>query len=200
MEACELPQAIHPSTRRQWRAWLTKNHQQTSGIWLVSYKKAAQKPTLSYDDIVEEALCFGWIDSKPNKVDDLRTKLWLAPRKAKSGWSKPNKTRIEKLIADGLMQPAGLAKINAARADGSWQQLDAVEALEIPDDLRAALQNQAPAESHFLAFPKSTKRGILEWINNAKREQTRAQRIAETARLAKANQRANQYRPKPEAT
>lgn len=186
--------SIHPLTRTEWRAWLEQNHTRTEGIWLVSYKKATGKPRVNYDESVEEALCFGWIDSKGNKLDDERSLLWFAPRKRGTGWSKPNKQRVEKLLAAGLMAPAGLAKIEAAKADGSWSALDAVEALEIPPDLAAALAATPNAEVYFTAFPRSAKRGILEWISNAKTAETRAKRIEETARLAAENIRANQWR------
>jgi uncharacterized protein YdeI (YjbR/CyaY-like superfamily) len=121
------PNAIHPLTRTEWRKWLAVNHQQDKGVWLISFKKATGKPSLSYAEAVEEALCFGWIDSKPNKLDAERAMLWFAPRKSGSGWSKPNKIRVEALLEGGLMTPAGLAKVEAAKQDGSWYALDAVE-------------------------------------------------------------------------
>lgn len=186
--------ATHPTTRAAWRAWLARHHTRTEGVWLVSWKQATGRPRIDYEAAVEEALCFGWVDSKVNKLDDERSMLWFAPRKAKTGWSKPNKARVERLIAAGRMQPAGLAKIERAQADGSWHALDGVEALEVPADLRAALAALPAATAHFEAFPRSAKRGILEWIQSARRPETRAARIAETARLANDNQRANQWR------
>jgi uncharacterized protein YdeI (YjbR/CyaY-like superfamily) len=180
----------------QWRNWLIKNHRQTEGIWLVTYKKSNPDYYLSYYDIVQQALCFGWIDSKPNKLDEQRTMLWLAPRKARTGWSRLNKEHIEKMLASGQMAQAGLAKIEAAKKDGSWFLLDAVEALVMPDDLKKALMQYPKASTHFDAFPRSAKRGILEWIQNAKTESTRQKRIATTAELAEQNTRANQWRPK----
>jgi uncharacterized protein YdeI (YjbR/CyaY-like superfamily) len=188
------PNSIHPKTRAEWRKWLERHHTRAEGVWLISYKKATGKPRFEYDEAVEEALCFGWIDSKPNKLDDERSLLWFAPRKAGAGWSKPNKERVERLIAAGQMAPAGLAKIEAAKRDGSWTALDAVEALEIPPDLAKALAANRKAQEHFAAFPRSAKRGILEWIANARTPETRAKRIAETARLAADNLRANQWR------
>ena len=188
------PNSIHPTTRAAWRTWLKQNHTRAEGVWLISYKKATGKPRFEYDEAVEEALCFGWIDSKGNKLDDERSMLWFAPRKARTGWSKPNKARVEKLIAAGLMAPAGLAKIEAAKQDGSWNALDAIEALEIPPDLAAALAANPIAQQHFDAFPRSAKRGILEWIANAKKPETSAKRVEETARLAAENIRANQWR------
>jgi uncharacterized protein YdeI (YjbR/CyaY-like superfamily) len=182
-------------TRGEWRDWLEQNHATSSGIWLVTFKKNAGQRYLSYGESVEEALCFGWVDSKPGKLDDLRSMLYFAPRKAKSGWAKPNKERIVRLLEAGLMRPAGLAKIEAAKLDGSWTLLDAVEALEVPDDLEQALKGFPNACANFAAFPKSAKRGILEWIVQAKRPETRAKRIEETARLANENIRANQWKP-----
>lgn len=188
------PNAVHPKTRAEWRAWLAQHHTQTTGVWLVSYKQATGKARFDYDAAVEEALCFGWIDSKANKLDAERSMLWFSPRKPGTGWSRPNKQRVEKLLAAGLMMPAGLAKIEAAQQDGSWTALDAIENLEIPPDLDRALRTNPIADQHFQAFPRSVKRGILEWIATAKRPETRAKRIDETARLAAENIRANQWR------
>ena len=188
------PNSVHPLTRRAWRAWLAKHHGRDEGVWLISYKKASGKPRFEYDEAVEEALCFGWIDSRPNKLDDERSMLWFAPRKAGTGWSRLNKARIERAIAEGKMTPEGLARVEQAKRDGSWALLDAVEALEIPPDLARALRALPPAAACFEAFPRSVKRGILEWIGNARTAPTRATRIAETARLAALNQRANQWR------
>jgi uncharacterized protein YdeI (YjbR/CyaY-like superfamily) len=181
-------------TRAEWRAWLEENHATSSGVWLVFNKKTSGLPHVSYNESVEEALCFGWVDSKPGKVDDTRSKLYFAPRKGKSGWSKPNKERVERLLEAGLMRPAGLEKIEAAKRDGSWTLLDAVENLEIPDDLKAMFARFPQSAENFAAFPRSAKRGILEWIVQAKRAETRAARVEETARLAAQNVRANQWR------
>jgi uncharacterized protein YdeI (YjbR/CyaY-like superfamily) len=186
--------STHPKTRAQWRAWLMKNHARDEGVWLITYKKATGKPRVEYDEAVEEALCFGWVDSTANKLDDERSLLYFAPRKEGSGWSKPNKERIERMIAAGLMMPAGLVKIEAAKKDGTWTLLDGVEALEVPPDLAAALAALPNARAYWDAFPRSVKRGILEWILNAKKPETRAKRIEETATLANENKRANQWR------
>jgi uncharacterized protein YdeI (YjbR/CyaY-like superfamily) len=170
------------------------NHTRTEGVWLVTHKRATGKPRVEYEDAVEEAIAFGWIDSKVNKLDDQCSLLWFSPRKPTTGWSRLNKERVERLLAVDLMQPAGQAKIDAAIADGSWVKLDGVEALEIPADLEAALASYEFAAQNFAAFPRSTKRAILEWILNARRPETRAKRVAETALLADSNQRANQWR------
>ncbi len=186
--------SIHPKTRSEWRRWLKENHTRAEGVWLISYKKGTGRPRLEYDEAVEEALCFGWIDSKPGRLDEARSMLWFAPRKPRTGWSRSNKERVEKLIRAGLMTTAGLAKIQAAQEDGSWSALDAVEALQIPPDLARALAANPTAQSYFDAFPRSVKRAILEWISNAKKAETRARRIQETVRLAAQNIRANQWR------
>lgn len=190
------PNSVHPLTVAEWRAWLEANHTRAEGVWLISYKRASGKPSMTYEEAVEEALAFGWVDSKANTLDDERSILWYAPRKAGSGWSRPNKERVDRLIADGRMTPAGLAKIEAAKADGSWTLLDGVENLEVPPDLAAEFARYPDARANWDAFPRSARRGILEWIVQAKRPETRAKRIAETARLAQDNVRANQWQPK----
>jgi uncharacterized protein YdeI (YjbR/CyaY-like superfamily) len=125
-------------TRAQWRDWLARNHATSPGIWLVTWKKASGRPHLAYDDIVEEALAFGWVDSQPRTVDDQRSARLLTPRKPGSNWSRLNKQRVERLTAAGLMQPAGLAAVAAARANGRWTALEAAENLAEPADLAAA--------------------------------------------------------------
>ena len=187
------PNSTHPKSRAEWRKWLEENHTRTEGVWLVMHKKGTGKPRVDYAEAVEEALCFGWIDSKGNKLDDERSMLWMAPRKLKTGWSKLNKERIEKLIKAKLMAPAGLAKINAAKKDGTWNALDAIEALEIPPDLIKAFSKNRTAKEYFDAFPRSARRAILEWIASAKKPETRAKRIEETVTSAEKNIRANQW-------
>lgn len=176
-------------TRQAWRDWLASHYQQADSIWLITYKKHTDH-YLSYDAIVEEALCYGWIDSLPRKLDSDRTMLLISPRKPKSVWSKLNKTRVATLIEQGRMQPAGLAKIERAKADGSWTFLDDVEALVIPDDLSRALAANVEAQQYFEAFSPSTKKGILQWIKMAKRESTRQQRVEKTVTLASQNVKA----------
>lgn len=191
----EVPtNSIHALTRADWRNWLTQNHQTAPNVWLITYKKAIGKPTFSYDAAVEEALCFGWIDSLPRRLDSDRKMLYFAPRKMGSGWSRPNKERVARMIAANKMALAGLAKIEAAKIDGSWTALDDIENLVIPDDLAAALASYPLAAQNWDAFPRSVKRGILEWISTAKRPATRLKRIQETAELAERNERANQWK------
>lgn len=185
---------IEVKSRADLRAWLAAHHEQSESIWLVTYKKAVADWYVEYDAVVEECLCFGWVDSLTRAKDDQRTMLLLAPRKEKSAWSASNKARVEKLLSTGLMEPPGLAKIEAAKTNGMWAFLDDVEALISPPDLVAALEAYPDAKTHFDAFPRSPKRGILEWIKQAKKPETRAKRIEETARLAQDNDRANQFK------
>lgn len=192
-----LPEnAIRPATRAAWRRWLTRHHTRDKGVWFVYFKKSSGKQRFTYEDMVEEALCFGWIDGQARALDDERAMLWLSPRKPKSVWSAPNKVRVARVIAAGLMHPAGQAKVDAAKANGSWTALDATDRLEVPDDLAAALAATPKARAHFEAFPASAKKGVLEWVRQAKRPETRARRIAEAARMAGANERMNGTTPK----
>jgi uncharacterized protein YdeI (YjbR/CyaY-like superfamily) len=189
-----VDEQVTVESREQWRAWLDEHHAASPGVWLVTWKKRSGHPHVPYDDVVEEALCFGWVDSLPRKLDEQRSQLLVTPRKRGSNWSRANKQRVERLHADGRMAPAGLAAVEAARADGSWTALDEVEDLVEPDDLRRALDADPEARRHWDAFPRSAKRGILEWLRNAKRPETRAKRVDETARLAARGERANQWR------
>lgn len=150
------------------------------------FKKASGKARFTYEQAVEEALCWGWIDSRTRALDDERGMLWMAPRKAKSGWSRSNKDRVARLAKAGRLAPAGKARIAAAKRDGSWTALDAVEAMTVPDDLARALRSHASAPN-FDSFPPSTRKAVLGWIASAKRAETRAKRVAETARLAAMN-------------
>ncbi|MEM9482626.1 MAG: YdeI/OmpD-associated family protein [Cyanobacteria bacterium P01_F01_bin.116] len=182
---------VEVTSRAEWRTWLTNNHTQTDSIWLVTYKKHTGSRYLPYDAIVEEALCFGWIDSLPRKLDSDRTMLLLSPRRPKSPWSKLNKDRVTKMLDQGLITPAGQAKIDQAKADGSWTFLDDVEALIIPDDLATALSANPQAKTYFEAFSSSSKKGILQWIKSAKQATTREKRIQKTVDSAAQNLKAN---------
>lgn len=183
---------VHASTRAEWRAWLAANHAQGASIWLVLNRKDSGLPYLPAEAAAEEALCFGWIDSRPGKLDARRSLLLVSPRRPGSAWSGVNKRRVEQLLAAGLMAPAGLAAIARAKADGSWALLDGASALEEPEDLTAALSGVALAA--WQGFPPSHRRANLEWIAQAKRPETRAARIAEIARLAALGQRANTWK------
>lgn len=182
---------VHPLTREEWRMWLSKNHDRSPGVWFVYYKKHTGKSRVSNDEAVEEALCFGWIDSLQRRVDDNRTKLAFTPRKAKSIWSKPNKERVERLIAAGQMTDAGLAKIERAKANGSWNALDDSDDLKMPGDLAAALKKNKTARENFEAFTGSAKKRILYWVGTAKREETRRARVEKIVAMAALNKRAN---------
>jgi uncharacterized protein YdeI (YjbR/CyaY-like superfamily) len=192
----EAYEHFYPPDRAVWRQWLTDNHADSPGVWLIFFKKDSGKSSVSYDEAVEEALCFGWIDSLPNKIDEQSYKQLYSPRKPKSNWSKLNKERVEKLTAAGLIQPAGLAKIEWAKQNGTWDALNEVEQLIVPADMQKALDDNPTALGHWENFSRSVRRGILEWILNAKREETRANRIEETVRLAAQNIKANQYERK----
>lgn len=180
--------------RATWRNWLEKNGKKKKAVWLIYYKPASGKSRVSYNDAVDEAICFGWIDSKPNSLDEFRSIQFFAPRNPKSNWSKVNKARVTRLNKEGRMTPAGLELVEAARKSGTWDALNEVEEMVIPDDLLRELKKSEKAYQYFTAFPKSSRKNILEWIHNAKQAETRNKRIAETAKLAKENIRANHYR------
>lgn len=181
----------HPLTRKQWRQWLQRNHRTSEGVWFVFYKIESGKPRVAYADAVEEALCFGWIDSLPRKIDQERSALKFTPRKPKSVWSKLNKTRVEKLIELKLMTPAGLAVIDVARKNGSWDTLTLSDTQahnnELPPDLEKALSRNKKALNNFNAFSLSIRKQFLSWIDSAKRAETRAARIKQTCLMAAAN-------------
>jgi uncharacterized protein YdeI (YjbR/CyaY-like superfamily) len=175
--------------RATWRAWLEANHAASNGAWLVTWRTRSGRQGLPYEDAVEEALCFGWVDGTAGTVDDDRGKLYFAPRKPTSGWAATNKARVERLIADGRMAPAGLAAIERARANGSWELLDSVERLEVPDDLAAALAARPPAAANFAAFPPSVRKYALTQLVMARRPETRADRVRRTVEAAALNDR-----------
>lgn len=189
---------VQPEDRAAWRAWLIEHHSTSRGVHLVTWRRATGRPTLSYEAAVEEALCVGWIDAKAGRLDEERATLWFTARRPTSGWSRPNKERVARLIADGRMLPAGLAVIEDAKRRGTWTLLDAVQDLIVPDDLAAALAASPPARANWDAFPPGARRAILGWIVGAKRPDTRARRIAETAAKAARNERANE-RPESDA-
>ena len=184
---------IEVYTRADLRAWLQKHHAQKDSVWLVTYKSGSPH-YFPYGEIVDEALCFGWIDSLPRTLDATRTMRLLSPRKDRSAWSAVNQKKVEALMAAGLMAPSGLAAIERAKASGRWSALTKVEALETPADLSKALKASLAAQGHWDSFPRSAKRAILEWIHIAKSPETRAKRIAETVKKAARGERANQWR------
>jgi len=175
---------VEPATRGEWRAWLERNHGSSAGVWLAVGKKGNHTTTLTYDDAVEEALCFGWIDGQTKTLDDQRYRQLITPRKPGSGWAKSNKERVARLKAEGLMATAGLTAVESAMADGSWTLLDDVENLVVPHDLATALEDVPTAASNFAALSPTARKLALYWIATAKRPQTRARRIAETVAAA----------------
>jgi uncharacterized protein YdeI (YjbR/CyaY-like superfamily) len=187
---------VEVTSAAELREWLEAHHAESPGIWLVSYKKAAGERYLAYEDIVREALCWGWIDSKARSLDELRSQLLLTPRKPASKWSRPNKVRIAELDAAGRMAAPGRAVVEAAKASGTWNALDDVENLVEPAELKAALEATPEGRQNWDAFPRSTRRAALEWIAAAKRPATREKRISETVELAEQNLRAQQW-PRP---
>jgi uncharacterized protein YdeI (YjbR/CyaY-like superfamily) len=191
--AADRPQ-VHLQRREDWRAWLAEHHAARDGVWLVSWRSATGRPAIGYEAAVEEALCFGWIDSLQRKLDEERTMLMFTPRKAGSRWSRSNKERVARLEAEGRIAPAGAAVITAARADGAWTALDDVENLVVPEDLATAFAGHPGAAGHWEAFSPSVRRGILMWIVDAKRPQTRAARVEEAAAQAAEGLAANQRR------
>ena len=186
---------VYVPDRAAWRRWLAKQHGRSPGIWLVFDKKSSRPDRLAYGHAVEEALCFGWIDSLVKRLDEERYVQLFTPRKPKSTWSRSNKVRVERLLAEGLMAAAGLASIELAKANGSWESLDAVEAFVMPDDLAKALAAVPGAAEKFAAFAPSQRKAYLHWISQAVRPETRAKRIQEVAVLAAAGRKTRQPVP-----
>jgi len=180
----DAPQ-VHAETAAQWRAWLEEHHadRDVPGAWLVAWKPATGRPHVTYEDAILEALCFGWIDSQSKSLDDERSALWFTRRRPGSPWSGTNKRRLEIIAERGGMTPAGQAVVDAAKADGSWSYLDEVENLVVPDDLAAALDRHG-ARATWDGFTESARRLVLRWILDARRPQTRADRVEDAARLA----------------
>lgn len=189
----EMPLLELPD-RDAWRAWLSANHGSSSGVWLAVGKKGGRVTSLGYEAAVEEALCFGWIDSIVRALDGDRFRQVFTPRKPSSTWSASNKARVERLMAAGVMEPAGLAAVEVARANGTWTLLDDVEQLNVPEDLATALAGDPDAAREFEAFPASARKQILWWIGSAKQPATRESRVAETVRLAAKGIRVDQQR------
>ena len=179
-------QRVEPRSRAAWRAWLADHHATSPGVWLVDFTKASGKACLEYEDIICEALCFGWIDSTL-RVEGDRRLLYVAPRRPGSTWARSNKERVARLTAEGRMRPAGLAAVEAARADGSWVMLDSVEALEVPEDLAAALAAAPGARRRFDDLPPSRRKQLLWSVVSAKRAATREWRVAAVVQEALAS-------------
>lgn len=166
-----------PASREAWREWLLENHQRREAVWLIYYRKNSGIPSVLYSEAVDEALCFGWIDSKRLSLEDGRYKQFYCPRKPRSGWSKVNKEKVERLIAEGRMTGAGLRSIEAAKENGSWTLLDEVEDLKIPADLAQAFRQNPGTRKAFLDLSRSAQKMMLHQLVFAKRPETRAKRI-----------------------
>ena len=180
----------HPETRGQWRAWLAANHDHEKGGWVCSWKAVTGRPAVAYDDLVEEALCWGWIDSTVNTFDDDRALQLLARRKHRSTWTRLNRRRVDAMEAAGLMTAAGRRAVEVAKANGWWSIYDPVEDLREPDDLAVALDGDRPAREAWDAFPPSARKAMLWWVISAVKPETRVRRIATIVDEARDGRRA----------
>lgn len=189
MSALDEAPYVHADDGATWRAWLEANHATARGVWLVTWRSGSGRNRLDYETAIQEALCFGWVDSTGGSFDEQRGRLYFAPRKPRSVWAASNKARVERLIAEGRMTPAGLAVIERAKANGSWEILESAERLEVPDDLAAALEGHPPAAANFAAFPPSARKQMLSWVAIAVRPATRSARILKIAEAAARNER-----------
>jgi uncharacterized protein YdeI (YjbR/CyaY-like superfamily) len=194
MELHKDVKTFYAKDRNAWRKWLAKNHQTERSVWLIIYKKDGATPSVYYPEAVDEALCFGWIDSKPNKRDANSYYQFFAQRNPKSRWSKVNKTKVARLIKEGLMQDAGYRLIEIAKKNGAWTSLEEVDNIVLPRDLKQHFSKNKTAFANWEKFPRSSKRGILEWILSARKPETRLRRIEQTVQLAADNIKANHYR------
>lgn len=176
---------LYFANRDQWRVWLERNHTREKEVWLIHYKKHTGKSGITYEDAVEEALCFGWIDGLLRSMDEDRYALRYSPRRKNSIWSEANKRRAERMVAQGQMTPAGLEKIKQAQETGEWYKAEARERLEIPPDLEQALIKDKEAGDKFTGLTPSRKKQFLYWIASAKKEETRRRRIDEVLQMVK---------------
>jgi uncharacterized protein YdeI (YjbR/CyaY-like superfamily) len=188
------PETFYPESRKEWREWLQSNHEKKQSVWLIYYKKKANFPTIAYGEAVDEALCFGWIDSKAKPIDEEKFMQFFSKRKEKSVWSKVNKEKVERLIQEGLMTEAGFRIIDKAKQNGSWTILDEAEALIIPKDLEEKFQQKPKAKTYFMSLSRSDRRNILQWLVLAKRQETRLKRIEEIGELADQGLKPKQFR------
>jgi uncharacterized protein YdeI (YjbR/CyaY-like superfamily) len=183
-----------PASQQEWRKWLKQYHQTQEYVWLVLYKKQSNRPSIDWSAAVDEALCFGWIDGKRKSLDDEKFIQFFSQRKPKGTWSKINKEKVKRLIADGRMTKAGLASIERAKKNGSWIILDDVEEYKVPPDLAKAFKSKPGSKTAFLSFSKSSQKAILQWLVLAKKPETRQKRIDEIANLAVQNLKPKQFR------
>jgi uncharacterized protein YdeI (YjbR/CyaY-like superfamily) len=185
----DLP-IYHPADVAAWRAWLTAHHDSVRGVWVVSWRKGSAQVPVAYEDLVEEAICFGWIDSTVNILDDDRGLQLMTPRKPKSGWTRLNRQRVAALEAQGRMTDAGRRAVEIAKANGWWTIYDVVEDLREPADLTEALNASPAARTAWDGFPPSARKQMLWWVVTAARPQTRADRIASIVAEAQLGRRA----------
>ncbi len=183
-----------PYDKKDWRKWLKLNHNIKGAVWLIFYKKKSSNHNLSWSESVDEALCFGWIDSTKKTIDSEKYKQYFSKRKEKSNWSKINKDKVKTLINQGLMEEKGYKSIEIAKENGSWIILDKVEALIIPEDLKAEFTNHKGSLEYFYSLSKSAKKILLYWVVSAKRKETRQKRIFEIAENASKNLKPKQFR------
>lgn len=183
-----------PGDKQEWRKWLEQNHKVKDAVWLIFHKKKSPGFNLSWSESVDEALCFGWIDSTKRPIDSEKYKQYFSKRKAKSNWSKINKDKVKVLIDEGLMKEEGYKSIEVAKTNGSWTYLDNVEALVIPEDLEKELLNHKGGMEYFDNLSKSSKKILLYWIFSAKRKETRSKRILEIAENAGKKMKPKQFR------
>lgn len=177
-------EVFYPESQTAWRQWLVKNQLSKQAVWLVFYAKSSDKPSITWSEAVDVALCFGWIDSKKIKIDEVTSHQFFSKRKPKSTWSKINKEKVCQLIEKGWMTQAGLDSINIAKQNGSWTILDEVEELVIPDDLEESFKKHKGSKAYFLSLSKSMRKMMLASIVLAKRPETRQKRIDEIAEFA----------------
>lgn len=182
-----------PKSRAAWRNWLEKNHQSKQSVWLVYYKSSTNVASVTWSEAVDEALCFGWIDSTKKTIDNERYMQYFSKRKAKSNWSKINKAKVKNLIDQGLMEEYGYKSIEIAKENGSWTVLDGVEALVIPQDLKKEFTNYEGSLEYFASLSMSVKKMLLHWVVSAKRKETRQKRILEVVENASNNLKPEQY-------
>jgi uncharacterized protein YdeI (YjbR/CyaY-like superfamily) len=177
-------ETFSPKSQKEWRQWLKANHRSKQSVWLVLYKKKTGKPTIAWSEAVDEALCFGWVDSKRKPVDGEKFIQFFSKRKPKGTWSKVNKAKVKQLIENKLMTKAGLECIEAAKQNGSWTILDEVEELTIPDDLDKHFRTKPDSKTFYSSLSKSVRKRMLQWLVLAKRPETRLKRIRELVNLA----------------
>lgn len=180
---------FYPASLTVWREWLEKNHLSQQFVWLVFYNKNSKRPSVTWSEAVDVALCFGWIDSKKIRVDKETSHQFFSRRKSNSTWSKINKQKVQHLTKAGLMTEAGYISVETAKQNGSWTILDEVEELVVPLDLETAFANNPDARDYYLSLSKSIRKAILQWVVLAKRSETRIRRITEIVALAEQEQK-----------